>query len=80
MVQGIGLRWQTAQKARELQLTGYVRNVTRGQVEIVAQGAEKQLEQLKTWLFAGPGEAKIDRIDEVSSQCYDDFEDFQIRY
>jgi acylphosphatase len=37
-VQGVGFRWWTRARARELGLTGYARNLNDGRVEVVAEG------------------------------------------
>jgi len=38
-VQGVGFRYTARQIASEFPVTGYVRNLPNGQVEVVAQGA-----------------------------------------
>ena len=45
-VQGVGFRAKVKSFAENLQLTGFVRNLQSGDVEICAQGEQAQLEQL----------------------------------
>lgn len=45
-VQGVGFRRFIAKKAKELGLTGWVRNLPDGRVEIIAQGEKKDIEDL----------------------------------
>jgi len=45
-VQGVGFRAATAKHAKKLYLKGTVRNLTDDSVEIYAQGAQPNLEQL----------------------------------
>lgn len=45
-VQGVGFRYQTRHFARSLKLAGYVRNLSHGQVELVAEGDEADLAAL----------------------------------
>lgn len=45
-VQGIGFRALTLKYARQLGLSGYVRNLSNGHVEIKAQGSRKNLDKL----------------------------------
>lgn len=45
-VQGVGFRWSTRQLASDRPVTGYVRNLSDGRVELVVQGAESQIEGL----------------------------------
>ena len=45
-VQGVGFRYQSAWMARELGLTGWVRNLSDGRVEMEVQGKESVIAQL----------------------------------
>ena len=45
-VQGVGFRYQSAWMARELGLTGWVRNLSDGRVEMEVQGKESLITQL----------------------------------
>jgi acylphosphatase len=45
-VQGVGFRWWTRTRARELGLTGYARNTFDGRVEVVAEGPPEQCRAL----------------------------------
>lgn len=63
-VQGVGFRYFTYQKATQLNLTGYVKNLTNGDVEIVASGSQDTLESFLAWLQqGGPPSAKISHIE-----------------
>lgn len=42
-VQGVGFRFTTQNLAKRFQITGYVRNLQDGNVELVAQGDEEEL-------------------------------------
>ena len=39
-VQGVGFRWTVSQLARQYNITGYVRNLYNGNVEVEAQGED----------------------------------------
>ncbi|NVM96261.1 acylphosphatase [Arthrobacter wenxiniae] len=58
-VQGVGFRYLTARKARELRLDGSAVNRADGTVEVVAEGPETAVRQLLEWLESGraPGRA-----------------------
>lgn len=43
-VQGVGFRYTTERIARRFPLTGFVRNLPEGQVELVAEGEETVLQ------------------------------------
>jgi acylphosphatase len=53
-VQRVGFRQGVKVAARQLGLTGWVRNTPDGMVEVFAQGDEKAVDQLVGWLWLGP--------------------------
>ncbi len=61
-VHGVFFRAFASRNARELGLTGYVRNVRDGTVEVVAEGERKQLEKLIGYLKVGPPAAKVEKL------------------
>lgn len=62
-VQGVWYRASTQQKAQSLQLVGWVRNLSDGRVELVAQGSKENLEALLQWCYQGPELAEVSGID-----------------
>ncbi len=67
-VQNVGYRAFVLRYARALGLSGTVRNLPSGQVEVIAEGDEKTLNQLLTLLRQGPPAA---RVTDVSVQWGD---------
>jgi acylphosphatase len=61
-VQGVGFRWFVHREASELGLRGWVRNTEDGDVEVVAAGAEADLEELRASLRRGPRGSRVDRV------------------
>jgi acylphosphatase len=61
-VQGVGFRWFVQREAAELELRGWVRNTTDGQVELIASGSAEQLGQLKTALHHGSRGSRVDAV------------------
>ena len=66
-VQGVGYRAWTAQKAKKLGLTGWVRNLTDGSVECAAQGPKEAVQALIAACHAGP---PLARVMQVNSREY----------
>ncbi len=58
-VQGVYYRASTKDKACALGLTGWVRNLTDGNVELEAQGHEGPLRDLESWVQKGPPHARV---------------------
>ncbi|MFZ9388098.1 MAG: acylphosphatase [Chitinophagaceae bacterium] len=76
-VQGVWYRQGTREKARELGITGVVRNRPDGTVWITATGTDKQLEDLITWCHSGPPKARVMQV-ETSPEILQEFESFEI--
>lgn len=77
-VQGVFYRASTQKQAQQLGLKGWVRNLSSGQVEAIAQGDEAALTIFEKWLWQGPVAAKVTHV-EVYEECVDDCMDFSIR-
>ncbi len=61
-VQGVFFRASAAREATRLGLTGWVRNVPNGDVEVLACGEPEQLAGLEEWLATGPAMARVDAV------------------
>lgn len=63
-VQGVFFRDSTERKAKELNLSGWVKNEPDGTVRIVAEGEEKDLKELIEWCRAGGAKyARVEKVD-----------------
>ena len=60
-VQGVSFRWYAQEKARELGVTGWVRNETDGSVLLHAEGEDAAVDALVAW---GDADAVVGRIRE----------------
>ena len=78
-VQGVCFRMETRQQAKILGLTGWVRNLEDGRVEVMASGDGDRVEELRSWLTRGPRMAQVQNL-ECSGADYEVFPDFNIRY
>lgn len=74
-VQGVFYRAGTQDRARRLGLTGWVRNLPDGKVELVACGDEARLKQLEEWLWQGPPHAHVEDVTatDAGNHSYTDF-------
>ncbi len=74
-VQGVYYRQSTCEKARELGITGRVRNEPDDTVFILATGTSVQLEALTTWCRSGPPRAIVENLEimELELQIFSRF-------
>ena len=62
-VQGVGFRFFTQDIARREGLTGIVRNLADGRVEIVAEGDDESLTRFEAALRRGPSHARVEHVE-----------------
>ncbi|VVD30870.1 acylphosphatase [Paraburkholderia dioscoreae] len=62
-VQGVGYREACVRRARELGVTGWVRNRTDGSVEAMLQGSPEQVAALCAWLSEGMSAALVEALE-----------------
>jgi acylphosphatase len=74
-VHGVCFRMDTEQQAHMLGVTGWVRNLPDGRVEVMATANENTLNQFKQWLKRGPEMAKVLDLteEEVDLKGFDGF-------
>jgi len=77
-VQGVGFRVFVQQYAANLKLTGWVRNTYHGDVEVLAEGAQPELEQLLMLLESGPRSAHVLQVNREWSDASGEFDRFAI--
>ena len=62
-VQGVGFRYFVLRRAQQLGLSGWVRNLDIGDVEVRTWGGEGELTKLGELLAVGPRSAKVTNVD-----------------
>lgn len=77
-VQGIFFRQFVKEHADKLGLTGFVRNLTNGDVEVLAEGEIEKIERLSTFVKKGPEHSQIRHVQIEERKWSDSFKDFQI--
>ena len=81
IVQGVGFRYFMQDEAERLRLSGFVRNLRDGRVEVYAIGSPENLARLRTIIERGPRGAMVQHVAEESAEINPKFaEEFSITY
>jgi len=62
IVQGVGFRYFTQHAGERLKISGYVRNLADGRVEVFAIGTAQQLKELRAVLERGPRFSSVSEV------------------
>lgn len=76
-VQGVGFRFFAERTARELGVTGWVRNLPDGKVEALAQGEQHAVVRFLERLHEGPRLGRVTQV-EVEEAAVGSFDSFEI--
>lgn len=77
-VQGVLFRVTSRIKARELNLSGWVRNNPDGTISMVAEGEDRDLLRFIEWCKYGPDSAEVEKVDVRWNEHTGEFKDFKI--
>ncbi len=61
-VQGVGFRWFTMDRAAVEGITGWVRNLPDGAVEVMAEGEAESVMRFERAIRQGPPRARVDDV------------------
>ena len=78
LVQGVGYRYFCFRKAKEYSLTGYVKNLVNGDVEIEVEGDKYLIMSFMKELKIGPTKANVTVLDHVFMEYEDEYEEFRM--
>jgi acylphosphatase len=78
-VQGVGFRYFVRGRANEIGLTGWVRNLYDGRVEVLAEGERATLQRLEAALRQGPPGSDVTNVDIEMGEGSGEFRDFAVR-
>ena len=78
-VQGVYFRASAQREARQLGLTGWVKNRTDGAVELLAEGEEDQVKDFLAWAQHGPSTARVDKVETRWRSYTGEYPNFRIR-
>lgn len=79
-VQGVGYRKWARKIAQNKGLTGWVRNLPDGSVEVLLQGAKERIEKVLAEYKKGPFLSDVEDIDVLWEDQKEQFSDFSIRH
>jgi acylphosphatase len=77
-VQGVWYRQSTADEAERLGVRGWVRNLSDGRVEAVAEGSAHAVAALERWCWSGPRGARVVTV-EVREEPVEGLRGFRVR-
>lgn len=78
-VQGVGFRYTAARTAGDYAVTGYVRNLPAGQVELVVEGAPAEVDRFAAAL-ADRMAGYIRQADAADAPATGEFRQFEVRF
>jgi acylphosphatase len=79
LVQGVGFRWTVEHLSRKFRVTGYVRNLRDGRVEVVAEGEADELHRFRR-AIEDAMQGHIDRVQTEDSAATGEFPAFRIAF
>jgi acylphosphatase len=77
-VQRVGYRYFAQRVAARHQVTGYVRNLSDGRVEVLAEGTPEGVEGFKHDLAAGPKFSRVEQVEELSLDPTGSYSSFRV--
>lgn len=80
MVQGVFFRSYTKEMARELDLTGWVKNRWDGSVEVVLEGDKNAIDKINDWFYKGPPSARVENVEVEWEEPTGEFDTFYVNY
>jgi acylphosphatase len=78
-VQGVFFRDSARQKAGELGLAGWVKNLPDGRVEVLVEGPPEKVREMIRWCQEGPPHATVEDVDTEIEESDDELDGFEVR-
>jgi acylphosphatase len=73
-VQGVFFRAETARRARQLRMGGFVRNTPNGRVEAAFEGEADKVDSMVSWMRQGPSLAVVEDVEVTEEAARGDTE------
>ena len=80
LVQGVFFRLNTKDAAINYNINGTVKNLHNGDVEVYAQGPEKNITRFEKFLDTGPSLARVDEVTREEIELDESFSGFDVIY
>ena len=78
-MQGVFFRDSARQRAGELGLAGWVRNLPDGRVEAVFEGTREKVREMVRWCEEGPSHAGVEDVEAEFEAPGEDLDGFEVR-
>jgi acylphosphatase len=78
IVQGVAFRYYAQQKAEELDVSGWVKNLLDGRVEAVFEGDPDRVREIVAWCESGPSSADVEDVT-VKDETPEGLTSFEVR-
>jgi acylphosphatase len=79
-VQGVFFRSETMYEAKQLDVTGWVRNIPDGRVEATFEGEQENVKKLIEFCKRGPQGARVTNVDIKWENYTGGFRNFEVKY
>ena len=77
-VQGVFFRDSTRQKAEQLGLSGWVKNLPDGRVEALFEGPRQKVREIVSWCEQGPPHAAVENVEVELDTAREDLAGFEV--
>jgi acylphosphatase len=78
-VPGVDFKEWVQKEAQNLSITGWIRSLGDGRLEVLAQGTEKNLQELRVRLLQGPPLSKVEKLECKWIDYEKAFQKFELR-
>ena len=78
-VQGVFFRDSARERAEQLGLAGWVRNLPDGRVEAIFEGPSQKVREMVQWCEEGPSHAEVEDVEAEIEASAGDLEGFEVR-
>jgi acylphosphatase len=78
-VQGVGYRANVRRMANKFNLRGWARNLRNGDVELLVEGSDAEVDRIIAWCHRGPTSAYVLKVNVEKTLATGEFDGFRIK-